>query len=159
MLRPARPQDAPQIAALWQAGCNRPWLDPPEEGEIAQAIDNGLAFLWQPHAEPLGFACLFRWVPLNYSLRAMAVTAPGQGRLLLDAVLAHVFATVGAHRLGLDVTSDNTRAIALYRAAGFAQEGTVRECWQREDGGFVDCHLFGLLRREWQALAQSGPAA
>ena len=159
MLRPARPQDAPRIAALWQAGRNSLWLDPPEEGEIAQAIKEGLAFLWQPGEEPLGFACLFRWVPLNYSLRAMSVTAPGQGRPLLEAILAHVFATLGAHRLGLDVTSDNARAIALYRAAGFLQEGTVRECWQREGGSFVDCHLFGLLKREWQALAQAGPAA
>ncbi|PRP91124.1 hypothetical protein ENSA5_58610 [Enhygromyxa salina] len=35
-------------------------------------------------------------------------------------------------------------------AAGFVREGCAREC-VRKNEGYVDEHVFGLLRREWEA--------
>ncbi len=65
-------------------------------------------------------------------------------------MLATVFGPRGGHRIGFDVTVDNTRALRLYDRLGFRREGHIRECWLRPDGQWVDCLLLGLLAREWR---------
>jgi RimJ/RimL family protein N-acetyltransferase len=57
----------------------------------------------------------------------------GGGRALMDAILDHARA-VGAHKVELEVWPDNTRAIALYAAAGFEVEGLRRDHYKRRDG-------------------------
>jgi RimJ/RimL family protein N-acetyltransferase len=57
----------------------------------------------------------------------------GGGRALLDAVQQHAKAG-GAHKISLEVWTDNARAIALYAAAGFQVEGLRRDHYRRRDG-------------------------
>jgi len=57
----------------------------------------------------------------------------GGGRALLAAVQDHARST-GAHKISLEVWTDNARAIALYAAAGFQVEGLRREHYRRRDG-------------------------
>jgi putative acetyltransferase len=57
----------------------------------------------------------------------------GGGRALLAAVFEHARAC-GAHKVDLEVWTDNARAIALYTAAGFEVEGVRREHYRRQDG-------------------------
>jgi ribosomal protein S18 acetylase RimI-like enzyme len=57
----------------------------------------------------------------------------GGGRALLDAVIEHA-RTGGAHKLELEVWTDNGRAIALYVSAGFEVEGLRRNHYRRRDG-------------------------
>ncbi len=57
----------------------------------------------------------------------------GGGRALLNAILEHA-RTCGAHKVELEVWPDNTRAIALYVAAGFTVEGVRRDHYRRQDG-------------------------
>jgi putative acetyltransferase len=57
----------------------------------------------------------------------------GGGRALLDAVLEHA-RLAGAHKVDLEVWTDNARAIALYATAGFEVEGLRREHYRRRDG-------------------------
>ena len=148
MLRQARPADLPLIDALWRAPENTLWIEPPDPGEIAGSIAAGLSFLWEQPGQVPGFAVMMTWVPRVMGLSAIACP-PGQGKPLLGALLAHVFGPLGAHRIGCDVTADNARAIRLYERLGFQREGQIRECWQRPDGAWVDCYLYGLLAREW----------
>ena len=150
MLRQARSLDLPQIDALWRAPANAPWIEPPEGGEIAASIDQGHSFVWQPDGVVTGFAVLMTWVPRVYGLSAI-VCPPGQGAPFLRAVLGQVFGPLKGHRIGLDVTSDNTRAVRLYDKLGFQREGLIRECWERSPGDWADCYLMGLLAREWTA--------
>ncbi len=56
----------------------------------------------------------------------------GGGRVLLEAALAAPPA--GAHKVELEVFPDNEAAIALYRSAGFEQEGLRRDHHRRRDG-------------------------
>lgn len=154
MLRQARSSDLPVIDALWRAPANARWIEPPEEGEIQEAIASDFAFLWQPSGQTQGFAVLMTWVPRVFGLSAIACT-PGQGKPFLSALLSHVFGPLNAHRIGFDVTADNARAIRLYESLGFQREGLIRECWQRpaepgQPGDWADCHLMGLLAREWR---------
>lgn len=150
MLVQATPADHDLIEGLWLAPTTTHWIEPPENDEIASAIDAGLAFLWQHNGQAVGFAVLMTWVPRVMGLSAFVSALPGQGQPFLRAVLGHIFGPLNAHRVGLDCTTDNVRAIRLYDNAGFQNEGRVRECWQRSTGQWTDCDLYGLLEREWQ---------
>jgi putative acetyltransferase len=57
----------------------------------------------------------------------------GGGRALLVAIQEHARAT-DAHKISLEVWTDNARAIALYAAAGFEVEGLRRDHYRRRDG-------------------------
>lgn len=149
-LRLARADEAGLIAGLWAAPAHALWIEPPEDGEVEEAIAGGNALLWQTGGAVTGFAVLMTWVPRVWGLTALAVTRRGEGEPFLRALLDQVFGPRNAHRIGFDVTTDNTRALRLYDRLGFRREGLIRECWLRPDGAFADCYLMGLLAREWQ---------
>jgi RimJ/RimL family protein N-acetyltransferase len=56
---------------------------------------------------------------------------------------------VGVHRIELEVYDFNPRARHVYEKAGFVYEGTKRDTlhW---DGEWIDCHVMGLLERDWK---------
>jgi len=56
----------------------------------------------------------------------------------------------GAHRLWLAVLVTNVRAQRAYEKVGFTREGTWRESVYM-NGGWVDEHLYGVLRTEFNA--------
>lgn len=149
MLRPARPEEAGFVHALWTAPQNALWLDPPEGDQIDQAIAEGNLLIWEDAGKPAGFATLTNWMHGVWSLREFATTRAGIGRPFLTAVLDEMFGPRGAHRLGLDITADNARALRFFQAAGFVREGVWRECWLRPSGDWVDCVFMAMLDREW----------
>jgi putative acetyltransferase len=67
----------------------------------------------------------------------------GGGRALLDAVIEHARAS-GAHKVDLEVWTDNARAIAVYAAAGFEVEGVRREHYRRRDGSLRSTLIMAL---------------
>ena len=83
-------------------------------------------------------------------LRRLAVTVKGRGhgRAALRAAIALAFEEHGAHRLWLDVKPHNERARSLYRSAGFAEEGVMRDALFH-DGKFESLVLMSILRPEW----------
>ena len=68
----------------------------------------------------------------------------GGGRALLEAIVEHGRAC-GAHKLELEVWSDNARAIALYASAGFEVEGLRRDHYRRRDGSLRSALLMARL--------------
>jgi RimJ/RimL family protein N-acetyltransferase len=75
----------------------------------------------------------------------------GYGAEAMRLALRFAFEELNLHRVQLTVFSYNTRAIALYEKLGFRREGVYREHLQR-GGERHDMLLYGLLRREWEAL-------
>lgn len=150
-LRPATADDTGQIASIWGRPDNAAFLPPPEDGQIEQAVETGNLLVIDGNGQVAGFALLVEWMPLVMGVEAIAVCERGKGigTRLLDGVLSHVFRDRGAHRLGLDATVDNEAALALYAKAGFTREGIFRECWQRDDGVWVDCVFLSLLSHEF----------
>jgi putative acetyltransferase len=57
----------------------------------------------------------------------------GGGRALIEAIMDYA-REHGAHKLDLEVWTDNTRAINLYAAMGFEVEGLRRDHYRRRDG-------------------------
>jgi len=84
-----------------------------------------------------GFAILsdilsaHRW--LNLERIIMEHHGSGLGSDVVRGVVDAVFAQAEAHRLQLDVYEDNTRARRTYEAAGFVEEGVLRDAVWRGD--------------------------
>lgn len=156
MLRIATTTDLPFIRDLWLRPENAMFLAPWEDGELEEALDYDHLVIREAMGLPLGFAYLTRWVPGAYAISAMAVTAPGrgQGAMLLTEVLDWLFDDPDAHRVALDTTVDNVRALGLFEKLGFVREGLYRECWRRPDGKWIDCIPLAILRRDWLGTAE-----
>lgn len=75
----------------------------------------------------------------------------GYGKRALLTIFDHVFRTLQARKLWLDVSEANERAIKLYEKLGFVREGTLRS-HAIFDGKPTSMHLYGLLREEWASL-------
>ena len=150
-LRVASSSDLRFIAALWRSPQNAMFLTECSEAEIAEQISGGGVFIWQTGDVQAGFASVVNWVPRSFGITELAVAQSGQGHgsAFLTALLQYLFAERGAHRVSLDTTVDNERALSLFRKIGFVQEGVYRQCWQRIDGNWVDCPHFSFLSHEW----------
>jgi ribosomal protein S18 acetylase RimI-like enzyme len=68
----------------------------------------------------------------------------GIGRRLMEAALGWARATPGIDKVGLAVFADNERALALYRAFGFVEEGRRLREYKMADGSWRDDLLLAL---------------
>jgi RimJ/RimL family protein N-acetyltransferase len=75
----------------------------------------------------------------------------GYGYEATQLALRYAFDELNLHRVQVTVFSYNRRSLALVGRVGFQREGVFRERLQR-DGQRHDMLLYGLLRREWEAL-------
>ena len=66
----------------------------------------------------------------------------GLGTALLEAGVAWARAA-GAHKVALEVWPDNAPALALYRRAGFVEEGRKRRHYRRANGELWDAIVMG----------------
>ena len=77
----------------------------------------------------------------------------GYGRETICLLLDYAFRYWNVHRVGLETSSANPRAIHCYTACGFIEEGRLRQAeWQ--NGQYVDTVLMGILRDEWEHRTQ-----
>lgn len=67
----------------------------------------------------------------------------GLGTKLLMAVIEHS-KKIGLEKLELNVYTNNTAGIALYRKCGFVQEGLIKN-FRKLDGVYFDCLTMGLF--------------
>ena len=152
-LRPTREDDLEYVVAAEAHPDNAPFLapspyevhlgflrDPRQRHLIAAAGGHRVGFvLLQLHPESRAV-----------ELRRLAVTEKGRGygRAALLLVMAQAFEEHHAHRLWLDVKPHNERALALYRSAGFVEEGVMRDALYH-GGEFQSLVLMSILRHEW----------
>jgi diamine N-acetyltransferase len=152
-LRPTREDDLEYVVAAEADPDNAPFLAPSPR-------DEHLGFMRDPDqrhliaeagGRPVGFA-LLRLHPEDRAveLRRLAVTEKGRGhgRAALQLAIAQAFEEHDAHRLWLDVKPHNERALALYRSAGFVEEGLLRDALY-QGGRFESLIVMSILRPEW----------
>ena len=75
----------------------------------------------------------------------------GYGTEAAELIIRYGFEQLNLHRIDSFAFSFNERSLRLHRKVGFIQEGLRREAWY-SDGKYHDEVLFGLLRKEWQAI-------
>ena len=66
----------------------------------------------------------------------------GGGRALVEAIIEYARAA-GAHKVDLEVWTDNARAIRLYAGMGFEVEGLRRDHYRRADGSLRSTLIMG----------------
>jgi RimJ/RimL family protein N-acetyltransferase len=91
--------------------------------------------------------------PPQHEIRRPVIGTRYQGAGLGSAALRTLVDRAmsgGAHRVWLDVKDTDARVLAIYRAAGFVEEGTLREVI-REYGGWTSLVVMSVLEAEWAA--------
>ncbi len=127
-------QVASTTEALWRARLANP-------GTATMVVaERGGVIVGHAGLHPEAFPC-HRGAIVGMTVRE-AAQGGRVGRALLDA-LVDAARWQGIDRLGLEVYPDNTRAIALYRRFGFAEEGLRRAAVWR-DGEIVDSLVMGM---------------
>jgi RimJ/RimL family protein N-acetyltransferase len=87
----------------------------------------------------------------SINFRRFVVTKKGHGigRIALGLIKHIAFNELNAHRLWLDVFTDNIRAYELYKKVGFRTEGTLIESYLR-NGEYVSQHVMAILMHEFK---------
>jgi RimJ/RimL family protein N-acetyltransferase len=118
-----------------------------EEDFIRQRLENPHMILLVVEADGTMIACGGAEPTFPHKRHAhhaelgMAIAADcwsmGIGRKLLNTLVAWA-EHAGLHKINLRVYADNERAVALYRSAGFVEEGRLKDDRVRADGTFGD---------------------
>ena len=108
--------------------------------------------------EPAGYAI---YLDLDHphgslQLKRIVVSRRGEGigRAALALIVERGFSEHGAHRVWLDMVTTNEPARRVYEAAGFVEEGVLREVWRNEDG-IQSLAVMSILDREWEARREA----
>lgn len=67
----------------------------------------------------------------------------------LKTLLKYLFENFDIHKVWIGARANNPRAIRAYQKAGLKKEAVLRET-DLFGGKFVDCIIFGILRREFE---------
>jgi ribosomal-protein-alanine N-acetyltransferase len=132
----AKPEDAPGMAAVHAASFNEAW----GAAEISALLQGpggfGLVVREPDFATILAFV-LARAIADEAEVLTLAVDPAhrrsGVARALIEAA-AITAAAAGARALFLEVASDNSAALPLYRAVGFTEVGARPSYYRRGDG-------------------------
>ena len=87
----------------------------------------------------------------SINFRRFVVTKKGQGigKQAIDIIKRMVFTELKAHRLWLDVFTDNIPAYELYKKSGFRTEGTLVDSYLRQTG-YASQHIMAILSTEYK---------
>jgi|LauGreDrversion4_2_1035121.scaffolds.fasta_scaffold137549_2 RimJ/RimL family protein N-acetyltransferase len=86
----------------------------------------------------------------SINLRRLVVIKKGLGigAKALKAIQQIAFIQLNAHRLWLDVFTDNQTAYQLYKKVGFVEEGKLRESYLR-NGTYASQYIMAILKSEY----------
>jgi RimJ/RimL family protein N-acetyltransferase len=142
---PPTPVSLEEVTADWEKGN--------EEG-----ID-GARFAIEVDGEVIGRADLFaldeyaRSIQLGISI-ATEHQGKGYGKEAVALLVGYAFTHLNVHRVWLDVVADNEPAIRAYRAAGFVEEGRLRDHFWHH-GRHKDAIVMGILKPDWEARSDA----
>jgi RimJ/RimL family protein N-acetyltransferase len=156
VLRAVRRDDVPLLHAWehdhdeWPLVSDRPYvpclLDDAlrkfDEGELWRPDDDAVPFAVAADDGLVGHVMLYGIDTFNRRAHLGIGLGPeargkGYGSDACRVLLRYAFVDRGLHRVQLEVLADNEPALRSYRAAGFVEDGRMREsAWV--SGGFVD---------------------
>jgi aminoglycoside 6'-N-acetyltransferase len=139
---------SPEVAEWWP-GENLPRLrarlDSPDEGVgLVIELDGSL----------IGFVQYFEEPDPDYRHATIDIVLHpdwcnrGLGTDAVRTLARHLFDDLGHHRITIDPTVSNARAIASYRKVGFRDVGVMRRYERANDGRWRDSLLMDLLAGE-----------
>ncbi|WP_243136941.1 GNAT family N-acetyltransferase [Alkaliphilus serpentinus] len=137
-----KPENA-QFVLQWTKEQHREALD---QGDILHLI-----IAEKASDQPVGYIILAGITGYSRSIdfKRIVITDKGKGfgRQAVSLIKKIAFKRLNAHRLWLDVVSNNHRARNLYKSEGFTEEGLMRECILM-NGGYQSMVLMSILEDE-----------
>lgn len=155
-LRPATADDVDFIVAAERDPEAQPFISnsTPEEHAARIADADRTTLIVEAAGARVGFVFVEpvdRHGVVELSRLAITDRGAGIGRAALTGAIDDVFTATPAHRLWLDVLPRNERARRAYTAAGFVEEGTLRDAWVSPTGVRESLVILSILRPEWAA--------
>ena len=157
-LRPATPEDipelariraAPEVARWWRGGEDMTAAvaeDLAEEGTETFVVEHdgkvAGAIQWHAEEEPD-----YRHAGIDIYIDP-ALRGRGLGTDAVSTLARHLIVDLGHHRLVIDPAADNTAAIRSYSKVGFRPVGVMRKYERGLDGTWHDGLLMDLLADE-----------
>ncbi len=127
-IRPYRHTDHDAVVTLWErCGLTRPWNDPGLDIARKCAVDDGM-FLVATRDGELAGSAMFGYDGHRGWVNYLAVDPAHRGRGIARALMARgeeMLVAMGCPKLNLQVRSDNTAAIAVYRRLGYTVDDVV----------------------------------
>jgi aminoglycoside 6'-N-acetyltransferase len=154
LIRPGRPDDADALRALVEEPSVRPWwtLNEDMDAEVEWMAGQHVIEIDGEFAGWLGVAVEddpdFRHAGLDIALTT-GRQDQGHGREALRLAIRHLIDVGGHHRLTIDPSASNARAIRAYEAVGFRPVGIMRRYDRAPDGEWRDALLMDLLAEEF----------
>ncbi len=148
----------PEVA-MWWPGENEPRLQARLDG-----TDEGVGLVIEVDGRLIGFVQYFEEDDPEYRHASIDIVLHpdwcnrGLGTDALRTLARHLIDHVGHHRLTIDPTVSNARAIASYRKVGFRDVGVMRRYERANDGTWRDSLLMDLLAEELDPSPPSSPA-
>lgn len=125
----------------------------PHEKHLQAVRDPDITHLIVQNETNVGYVILAGLLDANQSieLRRIVITEKGRGygKATVEIIKKLAFETYHAHRLWLDVKTQNHRAQAIYSGAGFMTEGTLRECLKSGDR-YESLVIMSMLQQEYE---------
>lgn len=163
VLRPLRPEDVEPIwrarldPMTWAQTTEAPLVPETLEAYRARQADRGhvgsAEFAVDVDGGLVGRAAMFSVDELARTGEVGLTILPehqgkGYGRDVLRVLLAYGFRSRNLNRVHLQTLASHHGALRAYTAAGFVEEGRLREhAWV--EGSYDDVVLMSVLRREW----------
>lgn len=117
-----------------------------------------ILFETYPDRQKIGYAIIAGLQKPSKSIELMRLVivdkGKGYGKEALNLIKDYCFQTLQAHRLWLDVRSNNPRAKHVYEQAGFIQEGVLRES-VIYNGQYLSLIVMSILESEYTAPESS----
>ena len=154
VLRPLAEQDIAPLAALGRDPVVRRWWAELDEPYIRGKVGDGLTFAILAEGEIAGMIQFYEELDHEYRHAGMDLFLgiPFQNRGLgadtVRTMARYLVRERGHHRLVIDPSADNERAIRCYEKVGFRRVGIMREYWLDPDGVQRDGLLLDLLAAE-----------
>jgi aminoglycoside 6'-N-acetyltransferase len=156
-LRPATPADTKLLASIIvEPSVDAWWQAPDPARDVAELLADDELAIWiiEADATPIGLVMASEEVDPQYRHASIdiAIVAAGQGRGrgrdTVRTVARWLIERRGHHRLTIDPSAANERAIRAYAAVGFRPVGAMRQYERRRDGSWHDGLLMDLLADE-----------
>jgi aminoglycoside 6'-N-acetyltransferase len=162
-LRPVTADDVPALTEFFAVPEVAEWW-PGENGERLRAAledGDGVGLVIELDGRMIGYTQYFEETDPDYRHATIDITLHpdfcnrGLGTDALRTLCRYLFDEQGHHRITIDPSAGNARAIASYRKVGFRDVGIMRRYERANDGQWRDSLLMDLLAEE--LVSSPGP--
>ncbi|HXH88469.1 MAG TPA: GNAT family N-acetyltransferase [Gaiellaceae bacterium] len=154
VLRSLAEEHVPALATLGRDPEVLRWWAELDEPYIRAKVTDGLTFVILSEGEVVGMVQFYEELDHEYRHAGMDLFLGtpfqdrGLGTDVVRTMARYLIEQRGHHRLIIDPSADNERAIRCYEKIGFKPVGVMREYWLDPEGVQRDGLLLDLLARE-----------